>query len=115
VFLTKIVAFQGVKGAYSEQAALQFFKGRTKADPSTEFVDVFEKVTKNKVDYGILPIENSLTGSIHQNYDLLLQNDVWIIGEVNPRHQNRLFSPSGFDAVPKISKIPKGCDAPSLL
>jgi len=77
------VAFQGVLGAYSEQAARLFFarKGLTVV-PRDDFAAVFSAVSDGDVDFGVLPVENSLTGSIHQNYDLILGYPVQIVGEV---------------------------------
>lgn len=81
--MTLTVAFQGIPGAYSEKAAHQFFqKHLLKCRPFPDFNSVYRAVEQGKVNFGILPIENSLTGSIHQNYDLLLSRKVKILGEV---------------------------------
>jgi len=79
----KIVAFQGEVGAYSEEAALEFFGvGENIKMVSCQFFkDVFELVEKGKADYGIIPIENCLEGSVGQNYDLLLKSKLKIFGE----------------------------------
>jgi prephenate dehydratase len=91
-----IVAFQGVEGAYSELAAQQFFGRRglvVKALP--EFAAVFRAVAGGRAAFGILPIENSLTGSIHQNFDLLLEHDVTIVGEAKLRVSHNLLANKG--------------------
>jgi 3-deoxy-7-phosphoheptulonate synthase len=76
------VAFQGEPGAFSENALRRYFPDDTQSLPLQEFRDVFESVLTGKSPYGIIPIENTLTGSIHQNYDLLLQYpDIRIVGE----------------------------------
>jgi prephenate dehydratase len=76
------VAFQGEPGAFSENALLRYFPDNVRSVPLREFRDVFESVLMGKSHYGIIPIENTLTGSIHQNYDLLLQYpDIRIVGE----------------------------------
>jgi len=76
------VAFQGEPGAFSENALLRYFPDNVRSVPLREFRDVFESVLTGKSHYGIIPIENTLTGSIHQNYDLLLQYpDIRIVGE----------------------------------
>jgi 3-deoxy-7-phosphoheptulonate synthase len=76
------VAFQGEPGAFSENALRRYFPDDTQSLPLQEFRDVFESVLTGKSPYGIIPIENTLTGSIHQNYDLLLQYpDLRIVGE----------------------------------
>ena len=48
---------------------------------------LFTAVTSGKCEFGLIPIENSLAGSIHQNYDLLLQNELYIVGEYFPASQ----------------------------
>jgi len=76
------VAFQGESGAFSENALLRYFPDNVRSVPLQEFRDVFDSVLAGKSHYGIIPIENTLTGSIHQNYDLLLQYpDIRIVGE----------------------------------
>ncbi len=76
------VGFQGEPGAFSENALLRYFPDNVRSVPLQEFRDVFESVLTGKSHYGIIPIENTLTGSIHQNYDLLLQYpDIRIVGE----------------------------------
>ncbi|MEX2444594.1 MAG: 3-deoxy-7-phosphoheptulonate synthase [Alkalispirochaeta sp.] len=89
------VAFQGARGAYSEIALLRYFDqvGREVEPISTEhFRDVFEAVLKNEVPFGVVPLENSLMGSIHENYDLLLQYpDIRIVGETHIRIQHSLI------------------------
>ncbi|MFP4418676.1 MAG: prephenate dehydratase [Chitinispirillaceae bacterium] len=76
------VAFQGERGAFGELAAVLFFGKNKKVVPRKEFTDVFRAVADKQAQYGVIPIENSLAGSIHQNYDLLLENDLFIIGEI---------------------------------
>jgi prephenate dehydratase len=70
-------AYQGEPGAYSEIAALRI--GEPK--PFESFEDVFAAVENQRVNYAVIPIENSLGGSIHHNYDLLLQHPVTIVAE----------------------------------
>jgi len=78
---TLLVAFQGEPGAYSEQAALEYFGPDTLTQPCHSFEDVFESVRQGVSTHGLIAIENSLAGSIHHNYDLMLHNDLHIIGE----------------------------------
>ena len=75
------IAYQGEPGAYSEAAALRF---KPSADllPRESFEAVFAAVEEGAATHGILPIENSIGGTIHRNYDLLLQHDLRIVGEV---------------------------------
>ena len=76
------VAFQGERGAYSEAAAVAFFGDSVQPIPRHDFDSVFEAVTNNQAEWGVLPVENSLAGSIHRNYDLLLRYELSIVGEV---------------------------------
>ncbi|MCO5583740.1 hypothetical protein L7F22_037654 [Adiantum nelumboides] len=75
------VAYQGVPGAYSEAAAGKAFP-KCEAVPCEQFEAAFQAVELWLVDRAVLPIENSLGGSIHRNYDLLLRHRLHIVGEV---------------------------------
>lgn len=75
------VAYQGVHGAYSESAAEKAYPN-CQAVPCEQFETAFEAVESWLVDRAVLPIENSLGGSIHRNYDLLLRHRLHIVGEV---------------------------------
>jgi arogenate/prephenate dehydratase len=85
------VAFQGVPGAYSEQAILNLLGKSTTTIPKETFDEVFKAVEKGKADRGLVPIENSLAGSIHQNYDLLLSHNLHIIQETHLRVEHVLM------------------------
>lgn len=74
------VAFQGEPGAYSEEAGFGYFDA-PEMIPEESFEAVFSAVTSGECQSGLIPIENSLAGSIHQNYDLLLRHDLHIVGE----------------------------------
>lgn len=88
------VAFQGEPGAYSEQAVFDYF-GKVKTQPCESFDAAFNAVVSNACEAGLIPIENSLAGSIHQNYDLLLQHDLHITGEYPLRVQHCLIAQPG--------------------
>jgi prephenate dehydratase len=90
------VAFQGEPGAYSEQATFGYF-GQVDTLPCESFDDVFDAVATGKSDFGLIPIENSLAGSIHQNYDLLLRHDLFIVGEYFLRVRHCLISLPGVE------------------
>jgi prephenate dehydratase len=74
------MAFQGETGAYSEAAALRGWPD-AETVPFQRFDDVFEAVAAGRVTHGILPVENSVGGSIHGNYDLLLEHNLPIVAE----------------------------------
>ncbi|MBW8889445.1 MAG: prephenate dehydratase [Fibrobacteres bacterium] len=84
-------AFQGVHGAYSELASKQLLGSRVRTLPCESFADVFDAVAGGAAERGILPIENSLAGSIHQNYDLLLDRDLHIVGEAYLKVEHALL------------------------
>jgi prephenate dehydratase len=75
------IAFQGEPGAYSEAAALAY---SAHAEPMSckTFDEVFDAVLRKKSTHGIVPMENSIGGTIHRNYDLLVDHDIPITGEV---------------------------------
>ena len=89
------VAFQGVPGAYSEAAARLVFQGAVRCVPCESFADVFASVESGASAFGIVPIENSLAGSIHQNYDLLLAHRLHIVAETHLRVEHVLMARPG--------------------
>lgn len=88
------VAYQGVRGAYSESAAEKAYPN-CEAVPCEQFDTAFEAVERWLVDRAVLPIENSLGGSIHRNYDLLLRHRLHIVGEVKLAIRHCLMANNG--------------------
>lgn len=86
------VAFQGERGAFSEEAAYQLLHRRIEVLPCDTFDAAFQSVVKKKATYCLVPIENTLAGSIYENYDLLLRNDLHIVGEENLRIVHNLIA-----------------------
>ena len=78
-------AFLGEMGTFSHKACTQYFGAKVAAVPAPSFRSIFEAVKNGEADFGIVPLENSLTGSIHENYDLLLEYDMKIVGEITLR------------------------------
>jgi len=108
------IAYQGEPGAFSEAAALQI---RADADPVPchAFEDVFEAVKTGAVRCGVLPIENSIGGSIHRNFDLLVEHDIPIVGEVELPvvHHLLAFPGTTLEQVRRVYSHPQGlaqCD-----
>ena len=92
------VAFQGELGAYSEAAAISYFGESITTVPCEEFEQIFDAVTSGQVDRGLIPVENTLGGSIHRNYDLLLRYDLFIVGEIQHRVAHQLMVLPGVKA-----------------
>jgi prephenate dehydratase len=88
------IAFQGEAGAYSEQAVFNYF-GSVETQPCESFDAVFDAVVSGACESALIPIENSLAGSIHQNYDLLLRHDLHIVGEYFLRVRHCLIALPG--------------------
>ncbi len=88
-------AFMGRVGNFSHKACLQYFGEQVEAVAVPSFKDVFDAVADGRADFGIVPVENSLSGSIHQNYDHLLNYDLKIIGEVKLRIVHDLVARPG--------------------
>jgi prephenate dehydratase len=102
------IAYQGEPGAYSEAAALRF-KPDVDLKPCETFEDVFAAVAGGKATHGILPIENSIGGSIHHNYDLLVEHELPIVAEVEYRIVHHLLAHAGsrIEAVRRIYSHPQ--------
>jgi chorismate mutase/prephenate dehydratase len=76
------VAFQGERGAYSESAVYTYFGDEAEVKPCRDLTEVFESVDKQEVPVGVVPVENSLEGSVNQTYDLFLTHNLKVSGEV---------------------------------
>ena len=85
------VGFQGEIGAYSEKAVqLYFSEANSKAYKT--FSDLFVALENNQIDLAILPIENSIEGSVTESYELLLKSKVTVVGEINVKIEHCLIS-----------------------
>jgi prephenate dehydratase/chorismate mutase len=88
-----LVAFQGEHGAWSE-IAIHNLSFNMVPIPCLEFADVFASVANGEVDYGMVPIENSIEGSVHEVNDLLVETSLKIVAETTvPVHHNLLVIP----------------------
>jgi len=84
-------AFIGEYGAYSHKASLGYFGEDITPVPMKTFKDIFQAVQTGTCEYGVIPLENSLSGSIHENFDLLQEYDLQIIGEITIRVKHALI------------------------
>lgn len=105
------VAYQGEHGAYSESAILEHFPGKVDMAPQPSFEDVFTQVTSGECAFGFIPIENSVAGSIHRNYDLLLQHQLHVVGEHSLRVSHCLIGMPDSD----LSQVRKVISHPQAL
>jgi prephenate dehydratase len=85
------VGFQGERGAFSEKAALQLAGSRIEVAPQKTFLDMFRALNARRIDYAIVPIENTLAGSVIENYDLLLKFHFPILAETRVRIVHNLI------------------------
>jgi prephenate dehydratase len=85
------IAFQGERGSFSEEAAYKLLGRGIRLQPCENFSAMFENVIQGKAKYCLAPIENTLAGSVHENYDHLLANDLHIIAEVSLRIVHNLI------------------------
>lgn len=86
---------QGELGAFSQQAARQLLGPHVTVVPFPTFESVFTALRTAKIDSAVIPIENTLAGSVHENYDHLLHFDVRIVAETNVRIVHNLIVPPG--------------------
>jgi len=103
------VAFQGEIGAYSEEAAVSFFGPSIELKPCETFDAVFDTVERGEAQLGIVPIENSLEGSISRVYDLLLESNLMVQGETELRVTHCLITNPGtrLDLIKKVYSHPQ--------
>lgn len=86
------IGYQGIPGSFSDEALTKYFGEDYKSKSFEEFEDVFQALKFNAIDYAVLPIENSTTGSITKNYDLLKKYGFHIVGEVSIKIEQNLLA-----------------------
>ena len=109
------VAFQGERGAYSEEAVAAFF-GEVDVLPCSMLREVFDAVSSGRAERGVVPVENSQAGSINETYDLLLAHSLYISGELDLRIRHCLLALPGqtLEGIRKVSSHPQAlaqCEA----
>jgi prephenate dehydratase len=102
------VAIQGEAGSFSHQAALEILGEKLTLIPQPSFDAVFDAVTEGTAERGVVPIENSLTGSIHENYDRLSERRLNIVGETQLRIRHCLIGLPGvgIDEIQRVASHP---------
>jgi prephenate dehydratase len=90
-----LIAFQGERGSFSEEAAYKLLGRRIRILPCETFSATFHATTSGKANFCLVPIENTLAGSVYENFDLLLENHLHIVGEVNLRIVHNLIAMPG--------------------
>lgn len=101
------VSFQGERGAYSEDAAISFFKEPIDTIPFATFTEVVESTQRGDTDYSVLPVENSLEGSVGESYDLLVSTSLTIVGEIYYRVRHCLIGFDGMDNTDTVYSHPQ--------
>lgn len=89
------VAFQGIRGAYSEMALHEHFGKAVETVGCDAFDDVFNLVESGEVTYGFIPVENTIAGTVVENYDLLFANDIFVIAEAYLPIRHTLLAKKG--------------------
>jgi chorismate mutase/prephenate dehydratase len=103
------IAFQGESGAYSEEATSHFFQPPLQLKPCESFDEVFTAVEKDDVDFGMVPVENSLEGSVSRVYDLLLESSLMVCGETELRVSHCLIAhpDTSLNAIKRVYSHPQ--------
>jgi prephenate dehydratase len=101
------VSFQGERGAYSEAASRKFFGEEIETIPLTTFAEVLESTVSDKTDFSILPVENSLEGSVGESYDLLYSTPLVAIGECYLRIEHCLIGNGNLEEVNTVYSHPQ--------
>jgi prephenate dehydratase len=100
----RTAGFQGELGAFSQIAARQLVSPEVKVVPFQRFEEVFRALKESRVDSAVIPIENTLHGSVHENYDHLLHFDLPIVGETHVRISHSLIAAPGV-RMPKVRRV----------
>ena len=103
----KHVSFQGERGAYSEAAAKSFFNEDVKTIPFSTFTEILENTSKDITEYAVLPVENSLEGSVGESYDLLYSTDLNATGEIYHRIEHCLIGLGKMEEVDTVYSHPQ--------
>src|ERR1700722_2470692 len=98
------IAFQGERGAFSEEAPRKLLGQAIEVLPCPRFEDVFRSLQEGAAAGAVIPIENTLAGSVHENYDHLLRYEFPIVAETNVRIIHNLMAPPGV-SISRIRRV----------
>jgi len=101
------VSFQGERGAYSEAASISFFEGEIETIPCSTFADALKNTENGVSDYSVLPVENSLEGSVGESNDLLLSTELNVIGEIYHRIHHCLIGTGSIGDIDTVYSHPQ--------
>ncbi len=102
-----IVAFQGEHGAYSEEATRLHFGPDVQTLPCRSFEEIFDAVAAGRADFAAAPVENSTAGSINKAFDLLLDHDLKVHGEILLRIHHNLMAAPGEGEITQVRSHPQ--------
>jgi len=103
----KRISFQGERGAYSEAASVLFFEDEIETIPCSTFANALKNTEDDASDYSILPIENSLEGSVGESNDLLLSTKLHVTGEVYHRIHHCLIGTGSIGDIDTVYSHPQ--------
>jgi len=101
------VSFQGERGAYSEAAAKSFFNKQIETIPKSTFAEVLESTSNDNTQYSVLPVENSIEGSVGESYDLLYSTSLNATGEIYHRIEHCLIGNGNIDEIDTVYSHPQ--------
>lgn len=103
----KRVSFQGEHGAYSEAATISFFGKQVETVALPTFSDVLDATSSGKTDYSVLPVENSIEGSVGESYDLLYSTSLDAVGEIYQKIEHCLIGTGKLEDVDTVYSHPQ--------
>jgi|SRR5690349_6084081 prephenate dehydratase len=104
----ELIAFQGARGAFSEEATRKLLGSKAAVLPCDRFEDLFRSLKEGRTSGAVVPIENTLAGSVHENYDHLQNFELPIVAETSVRIVHNLIAPRGvpFSRIKRVFSHP---------
>src|SRR5215813_9359704 len=104
----QVIAFQGERGAFSEEATRRLLGDSVDVLPCQRFEDLFRILKEGRASGAVVPIENTLAGSVHENYDHLVSFELPIVAETSVRIVHNLIAPKGvpFSKIKRVFSHP---------